>query len=392
MADESCTDRGVSDQQRNQIMGHMGPGKSETFFKYYLSTTVIVDVQAIFLGQPTRSELLKQVAKMQLRFDGRIPKSLNAEQKQDAWSEDSRISEHQTAAASLRRELVMQYGSKGKSKGSAGYEKHEGMMKRIRTLKAAAERHKLRRLLETYHETADLDDCVAQLRGEKPPSHPLRPVDFALEDRRWLAETLFCETDDRHFGEIVERMARLALQSEDRRQGSTQASEPASAPASSNVQSSACSSPPGLSPAPPEPEPAQILLTASSATTVSRSTQTGPSLPQTVITQQPSQSTRRSRLSSPKPLACLFCYGQPGKKELFRRSDTLRLHYQRTHFQYATNEFLCPVVSCHMVIRDVRMFMNHAKRVHKSDLGKRAPIKTVPPHQRRLGQIQTFVG
>ena len=37
-------DRGVSDQQRNQILGH---ARSDTFLKHYISPNVVVDVQAL---------------------------------------------------------------------------------------------------------------------------------------------------------------------------------------------------------------------------------------------------------------------------------------------------------------------------------------------------------
>ena len=73
--------RGVSDQQRNQIMGHT---RSETFLKHYISSSVIIDVQLTFLGRDSRSHLIKEMVKLTLRPDPNLPELLADTQKKEA--------------------------------------------------------------------------------------------------------------------------------------------------------------------------------------------------------------------------------------------------------------------------------------------------------------------
>ena len=75
------TDSGVSDQQRDQIMGH---ARSETFLKHCISSSVIVDVQATFLGKELKANQIKEMGKLTLRRDPNLPKSLTPVQRQQA--------------------------------------------------------------------------------------------------------------------------------------------------------------------------------------------------------------------------------------------------------------------------------------------------------------------
>ncbi|KAI4260744.1 MAG: hypothetical protein LQ352_000136 [Teloschistes flavicans] len=76
------TDRGVSDQQRNQILGH---ARSDTFLKHYISSNVVVDVQATFLGTASRADLIKEIGKLYLRRDPNLPKQLSDHQRTQAY-------------------------------------------------------------------------------------------------------------------------------------------------------------------------------------------------------------------------------------------------------------------------------------------------------------------
>lgn len=75
-------DRGVSDQQRNQILGH---ARSDTFLKHYISSNVVVDVQATFLGTASRADLIKEIGKLYLRRDPNLPKQLSDHQRTQAY-------------------------------------------------------------------------------------------------------------------------------------------------------------------------------------------------------------------------------------------------------------------------------------------------------------------
>ena len=71
----------MSDQQRNQILGH---ARSDTFLEYYISSDVAVDVQATFLGNASKSDLIKEIGKICLRQDPNLPKRLSKEEKTQA--------------------------------------------------------------------------------------------------------------------------------------------------------------------------------------------------------------------------------------------------------------------------------------------------------------------
>ncbi|KAI4281520.1 MAG: hypothetical protein L6R38_003624 [Xanthoria sp. 2 TBL-2021] len=72
---------GVSQPQLLQILGHR---KIETFQKHYQSTDVVVDVQATFLGSTSKSDMIKEIGKLCLRQDPKLPRSLTMDQKLQA--------------------------------------------------------------------------------------------------------------------------------------------------------------------------------------------------------------------------------------------------------------------------------------------------------------------
>ena len=58
---------------------------------------------------------------------------------------------------------------------------------------------------------------IAQLQGKDPSSQMVTPPNHALDARRKLSNSLFHATTDRAFGELVETMSHVCLQSEERR-------------------------------------------------------------------------------------------------------------------------------------------------------------------------------
>ena len=196
-------------------MGHMGPGKSDTFFKWYLSNHVIIDVQAIFLGQMSHSDLLKQIGKMHLRQDSRLPQKLTEAQRRAAWEAEPEIAELWDEIQEMGRDLKDTYGTIAKGDNTPQGRDRKVLLRNLKSRRKMAEIRKFRELLRNFHDTADLDHIVAQLRGEETLSYSLQPIDLVLDDRRWLADALFEMTNDVQFGHIVDHMARLAHQCED---------------------------------------------------------------------------------------------------------------------------------------------------------------------------------
>lgn len=82
-------------------------------------------------------------------------------------------------------------------------------------LTARAEEEHFQRVLRD--DTADLNLMVSQLRGENTLVGLRPPVDFVFEERQPLATTLFKETSDSSFAQIVEDLCLLCTRQEQSR-------------------------------------------------------------------------------------------------------------------------------------------------------------------------------
>lgn len=71
-------DAGVNQPQLLQILDYR---KIEIFQKHYQLTDVVVDVQAIFLGSTPKSDMIKEISKLCLRQDPKLPRSLTMDEK-----------------------------------------------------------------------------------------------------------------------------------------------------------------------------------------------------------------------------------------------------------------------------------------------------------------------
>ena len=189
----------------------MGHARSETFLKHYMSSSVIVDVQATFLGQESKSDLIKEMGKLTLRRDPNLPKKLTQEQKVQAYHVPELIDACQNFAL-LGRDMQSQFGALNKApKGNLIINERNKLRQRINTMKLRFEREALEKLLEDYQH------MIAQLKGEKPISTPmLAPVNHVLRECTELAHRLFQSADDSTFALIVGTMVRLCGLHEDR--------------------------------------------------------------------------------------------------------------------------------------------------------------------------------
>ncbi|MCJ1473138.1 hypothetical protein MMC13_001789 [Lambiella insularis] len=370
------TDRGVSDQQRNQILGH---AKSETFLKHYISSNVVVDVQATFLGETSKSDLIKEIGKLCLRRDPNLPKRLSDEQRLQVHALPTVVSA-QTHLEDLKKRLENGFGSISKGSKSPDGIKYARIRNKVRALKLRLERDTFIKVLRDFHSTADLDHMVNQLNGQEPPSTILAPIPHVLGERTQLAHDLFEPATESSFAEMADLMTRLCLRSEgkDRRNRDTFKTDPGP---------STCARIPPLT----FIEPLQIAnvdstIPLSTIRSTEEATTAGIS-PR--LTADPVARKKRS----PTSLMCLFCSSNPkrGRTQSFRRSDSLRRHYRQVHFQYQVGPFPCPVPSCSKIINDSSYFANHAVVVHKSDLGVRADIMKAQRRIVKPGQLLTFV-
>ena len=192
-------DRGVSDQQRNQILGH---ARSKT---YYISSNVVVDVQATFLGTASRADLIKEIGKLCLRRDPNLPKRLSDHQRTQAHQHPDVI-RAQKEKDLLAQNLKDDFGTiKNGSKSSDGIQ-HTRVQSKLRALKLRVEREAFTKILRDFHSAADLDHMVAQLNGEEPASKMLTTVPHVLEERRQLAHDLFQRATESSFAKMVDTL------------------------------------------------------------------------------------------------------------------------------------------------------------------------------------------
>ena len=335
-------------------------------------------MQAIFLGHTSRSDLIKEIGKLCLRRDSNLPKALTETQKKQVQKHDDIVRLDQKRAA-LKSELKCEFGTIAKGSSSPKGIEYKNLHNKINALKVRGEREAFEKLLRDFHSTADLDHMVAQLRGEEPASSMLAPVEHILEERRRLAEDLFLPVTNSSFAKIVESMASLCVRYEER--GSRRATELHNVP-SSMAESLEHGE---------QPVASSESFAAVHRTVAAKSTQISntPALSKPTILVQACSATKVQK--SLPPLTCLFCYGKPGRKQLFTRKDVLRKHYRFKHFQYQIGAFPCPISSCNSIILDPDHFSNHATAIHKSNLGTRASIMRVRERTTKPGQLMSFI-
>lgn len=313
----------------------------------------MVDVQAAFLGQDSMSDLIKEIGKLCLRRDPKLPKRLTDTQR-------TLVHQHPDIISAEQAKIMLQ-----KQVGSGT--EHRRLCQRIRAMKLREERAALAKALHDYHSTADLDHMVAQLKGEEPPSEVLAPVEHAVADRNWLAANLFLPVTDESFANIVESMSRLCWQAEGKGQQNSAAAKHNTHPLIHS--SSVCSDLPAPLPdSDADIRPSQLSFKepkpghCDQAATATTEVVIPPSVP-------PTKKWLTNR-------TCLFCFGNPqrSRAQRFPTTASLRNHYRMVHFQYQIGAFPCPIPSCDKIIQDPNHFANHAVTVHKSDLGVRASI------------------
>lgn len=205
MDSDLLLDRGVSDQQRNQILGH---ARSDTFLKHYMSSNAVVDVQATFLGTASRMDLIKQIGKLCLRRDPLLPKKLSDTQRAQAHQNPD-VARLRSQKDRFARKVKDEFTTLKAGRQSTAGKLYKQVQSQSRTTMLRVEREEFARILYNFHSVADLDFMVAQLNGEKPKSEILAPVLHLLDERRELAHSLFEPATESGFAQMVETMARL---------------------------------------------------------------------------------------------------------------------------------------------------------------------------------------
>ena len=349
---------------------------------------MIVDVQATFLGNASKSDLIKQIGKLCLRRDPNLPKRLSDDQRLQAHRHLD-IFRIQKEKDDLKQRLQEEFGSiRNGSKSLEGLH-YTRLQSKLRALNLRCERESFIQILRDFHSAADLDHMVSQLSGEEPASKILSPVSHILEERSQLAHALFQPTTESSFVEMVEVMTRFCSLSEGKQRCHSheidvgnRTIEPSAYPqgVSSTGQKSLHNH-----------NVIEAVLGLDAVKEVQIAEAVRPAKSRKPTLKSPSKITKGKK--SPNSLTCLFCHGNPkrGRTQNFARTDSLRRHYRQVHFQYQVGPFPCPLSDCMKIIHDSDHFANHAVTIHDSDLGVWARITEALKRTTKPGQLASFV-
>ncbi|KAL8673854.1 MAG: hypothetical protein Q9168_001719 [Polycauliona sp. 1 TL-2023] len=368
----SLTDVGVSQPQLLQILGHR---KIDTYQRHYQSTNVIVDVQATFLGSTSKSDMIKEIGKLCLRQDPNLPCSLTEEQKVQAHTQpDLQKLEHRREG--LTRELKAQFRRLKDGASTPLFLERRRVMGQLSHGRARAEKEYFQRILREFHDTADLNHMVSQLQGKNNLVGTRPPVDFAFEERQRLATTLFQETTESNFAQIVEDLCLLCTRQEQSRSGRVSYSPTPTAEHSLDMSTIAQGSGTNV-----QENGRDITVVESSSLPILDITQPSPHLNilEDIVVE-----------SSLLPITSTMRDAKHGRAKPFARPATLRKHYENIHFQYQVGCFYCPVPGCAKLIEERKMFANHAVRVHKNDIGVRATLRESIGRGNKRGGLLPF--
>ena len=314
----------------------MGHEKSSTFQKYYLSTHVRVDIQAIFLGGVSRADLIKEIGELHLRRDKNLPRALTAAQQQASWN-CTEIKELQAELSALSAQVKNTIG-RIRCKDTEQHRKYQVVQARIRCVKLRKEREAFQKLLKDFHSTSDLDHVVAQMMSQELPLEMLEPVEHILDSWRWLSEHLSKPAEDSSFAEIVETMAGLCLEVEER-----DIRKAASKLATTNPPTEETHATKRMLPSmvvvqgeslPQHVEPSSNMISSTQTENEPRSEKRSLGHDLAVATSLRKFSASEREPGRLTPLTCLFCYNKQGRQQSFKREDGLHRHYRSMHFYY----------------------------------------------------------
>ena len=338
--------------------------------------------------------MLKEVGKQCLRRGA--PARLAPEQKQLAHQEPQilQVSTRRDESSTRLRRLYTHI-----NRAPADQQReHKLLCRKVISLRKAAEGGLRKKPLKGFHNTADLEQVLRQLKGESTPSREVVPPVHLLQERNQVAkmfpesmnETLFADLvtvlsflNGRYEGSAVKRSIPLekSTLSENKMPTDTYPTSPSSLPPlekgtlSENMipadASAALPADPSSLPGPRTLKPPRIILKVFPRTS-------------TKLNTPPLSKKLTSR-------TCLICYGNYNREgsQPFSRSDGLRRHYRTVHFQYMTGPIFCPMESCETLINSPEHFFSHAATVHQSSLGTRARLQLQYSHP-RLGVLMPF--
>ena len=360
------TNHDVSESQQNLILSQ---AHFRTFLKYYLSQHIVMNVQAVFLGQNFMLNMIKEIEKLCLHQDPKLPKHLTD-------SQQILVHQHPKIISAEQVKIVLQKQIR------LGTE-YQCLCSQIWAIKLWEECVALAMTLHNFHSTVNLNHMVTQLKKKKSASQILVLIKHVIVNHNWLTANLFLLVTDESFINIVKSMSHLCLQTEGKGQQNSIATKHNN---NSLIQSnSVCDDlVKSLSDFDTNIPPTQSFIKAAEPEQCGQATT---AITETVI--PPSLPPMKKWLTT---CTCLFCFEnlQCSHAQRFPITTSLCNHYCMIHFQYQIDTFSCPIPACDKIILDLNHFANHAVTIHKSDLRVRTFIMKIQERSVKPGTLITF--
>lgn len=176
--------------ERNIALGHK---RAQVFETFYLAQRR--DVQAAYVGCPSKDALTQALGQMSLTRDPRIPKTLTVEQSADI-NNDTKVRRLQRRAQQSYRYLKTTHGGVQKARGTDAYRKHQKYGKYLRKAKQQRREMLKRETREAFYEeiqTTEVERQACKVDGPEPTlaEYNIATVSHVFKERTRLAETLF---------------------------------------------------------------------------------------------------------------------------------------------------------------------------------------------------------
>ncbi|KAH0559988.1 hypothetical protein GP486_003490 [Trichoglossum hirsutum] len=329
----------LTPEECNQIMGHRHRG---TYIRYYMSGFIDRDCQAIYLGSPSRDDLVRAVGR--LTRDALAPTTLTDTQKLEI-SNDPKLLElcrrRQCYADKIKEDLG--FPTIKAAEGTKWYLRHKSIQADINNLKRQLSDTRLSQAIQEFHDTVDTIEINNQLQGIMP-TEVLAPstIKYELKERSIAAKLFFEPLDNLDESQVFRIRARLI-------RNLTRLCKRQETPRSYKKAI---------------PRKRQCTLYEDEHIEAVQKPKKIPRIDSTI--------TESRELSEGDTLCCPFCRcdeeaGLQKRNFLFARIDGLRKHIQEQHLNLrAPGEGLvCPFQGCSAVLVGTMHFLNHSKHQHK---------------------------
>jgi hypothetical protein len=324
-------------------MGHRHRG---TYTRYYMPGFIDRDCQAIYLGSPSRDDLVRAVGR--LARDILAPTALTDAQKLEI-SNDPRVLKlcrrRQHYADKIKEDPS--FPTIKAAEGTKWYQRHKATQADINNLKRQLSDARLNQAIQEFHDTIDTIEINNQLQGIKP-TEVLAPstIEYELEERAIAAKLFFKSLDNldesrvfRIRAKLIRNLIRLCKRQETPRsyKGTTLQKRRRALDEDEYIQSIE--------------KPNKV-----------------PRIDGAIAESQ--------KLLESGALYCPFCRcdeeaGPQKRNFLFARIDGLRKHIREQHLdlRVINEELICPFQGCSAPLTGTMHFFNHSKHQHGLCLG-----------------------